>query len=196
MSTRERFVATASRLLQEKGYEATTVGEIAGVGGLPIGSLYHHFPGGKEELGAAAVLHGARDFSEVLATSLDSAADPAQALAACATTLADRLESSDWRSGCPVATVALETVHRSELLQAAAQEALSGWVELVVRRLVDLGVPPDEAADLGQVTIAVLEGAELMARVGRSRRPLDTAARWMAHLAHGGDHRAGDRGRD
>ncbi len=186
MSTRDRFVATASQLLQEKGFEATSVNEIAEVGGVPIGSLYYYFPGGKEELGAAAVLHGARKFAEVLSEGLGSSDDPGEAIAACAWLLADRLEASGWRDGCPVATVALETVHRSEVLQDASNEALGSWVDLVSGRLVELGVDEATAAEVGSVVIAVLEGAEMMARVAKSRAPLEAAARRLSLLVGGG----------
>lgn len=182
MSARDRFVATASRLFQEKGFGATSVNEIAKVGQVPIGSLYYYFPGGKEELGAAAVLYGARGFAEVLREGLASSDEPGQALAACAHLLADRLEASEWRDGCPVATVALETVHRSKVLQTAADEALGSWVELVASRLAELGIEQRTADEIAAVVIAVLEGAELMGRVSKSRAALEAAGRRMPLL--------------
>ncbi len=151
-------------------------------GGAPIGSLYYYFPRGKEELGAAAVAFGAAEFAEILQAGVSGAAAPGEALAACAVLLADRLEASGWSDGCPVATVALETVQRSEPLQAAAAEALDGWVALVAGRLVALRVAPDAAWALATTTIAMLEGAELMTRVSRSRRPLEIAAAHLAEL--------------
>lgn len=186
MSTRDRFVATASRLFQEKGFEATSVGEIAEVGKVPIGSLYYYFPGGKEELGAVAILHGADGFADLLRQGLNSAVEPGEALAACARLLADRLEASSWRDGCPVAAVALEAVGRSEVLQEAADTALGSWVELVASRLVELGVDERAAEEVGSVTISVLEGAELMARVAESRDPLEAAAERLPMLLDGG----------
>ena len=179
-STRERFVATASQLFQEKGYEATSVGEIAAIGELPIGSLYYYFPGGKEELGAAAVLFGAQNFAQVLREGLYSEDEPGSALAACARVLAERLEASDWHDGCPVATVALETVHSSDVLQMAAADALSSWVGVISDRLVELGIDRNVAVEIGVVTVAVLEGAELMARVSKNRGPLRTTETWLA----------------
>lgn len=181
-ATRDRFVLTASLLFQQKGYGATSVGEIADVGELPIGSLYYYFPGGKEELGVAAVLHGADGFAAVLDEGLSESNNPGEALGSCARLLADRLEASDWRDGCPVATVALETVHSSEVLQAAAAEALHSWVEVVAGRLVVLGVDAVEAEGLATTTIAVLEGAELMCRVSKSRIALDVAAGHLERL--------------
>lgn len=181
-ATRDRFVLTASLLFQQKGYGATSVGEIADVGELPIGSLYYHFPGGKEELGAAAVLHGADGFAAVLREGLSQSDDPGVALGSCARLLADRLEASEWRDGCPVATVALETVHSSAVLQAAAAEALQSWIEVVAGRLVSLGVGSVEAEGLASTTISLLEGAELMCRVSKSRIALDVGAGHLERL--------------
>ncbi len=180
--TRDRFVQSASRLFQEQGYRATSVGSIAEAGELPIGSLYYYFPGGKEELGVAAVSHGADRFEEVLREALSSSDDPGEALANCARLLADRLEASQWRYGCPVATVALETVHTSQLLQSAAADAFDAWVKIVSERLIDLGIELAAAKELGSITISILEGAEMMARVAKSRGPLDMAASRMRFL--------------
>lgn len=185
-STKERFVATACQLFQSKGYEATSVGEIAKAGELPIGSLYYHFPAGKEELGAAAVSYGADEFIDVLNEGLARSTDPAEALQATLLYLADRLEADQWAEGCPIAVVALETVNHSPILQTATAQALDRWVAVVAARLVELDINPDDAHEIATVFIALLEGAELMARVAGSRAPLEAAGRRMAGLVHGG----------
>jgi AcrR family transcriptional regulator len=184
-STRDRFVAAASRRFQQQGFGATTVQQIAREGGVPIGSLYYYFPGGKEELGSAAVAHGAAEFGEVLRQGLAGGTTPSAALSGCARLLAQRLEASGWSDGCPVATVALETVQRSQELQGAAAAALQGWVTLVADHLRALGVRPARAQALATSTIALLEGAELMARVLGSREPLERAAVHLAELGKG-----------
>jgi len=158
------------------------VGEVADIGELPIGSLYYHFPGGKEELGAAAMLYGADRFAEVLRTGLAASQRPGGAVAGCATLLADLLEASQWRDGCPVATVALETVNTSDVLQAVAAEALAMWTAVVEARLVDLGIGASDAAGFASVTISMLEGAELTCRVAKSRTALDVAADHLDRL--------------
>jgi TetR/AcrR family transcriptional repressor of lmrAB and yxaGH operons len=180
--TRDRFVAAASQLFQQQGFEATTVQQIARQGRAPIGSLYYYFPGGKEELGSAAVAYGAAEFGEVLRQGLAGGTTPSAALSGCAELLAQRLEATGWIDGCPVATVALETVQRSHELQAAAGAALEGWVALVADHLRALGVAPARAKALASTTIALLEGAELMARVLASREPLERAAVHLAEL--------------
>jgi len=47
---RERVIEVAERLFAQKGYAAVTLRDIAGQLGLKHASLYHHAPGGKEEL--------------------------------------------------------------------------------------------------------------------------------------------------
>ncbi len=158
---------------------------MAEVGGLPIGSLYYYFPGGKEQLGVAAVSHGATQFAGLLREGLSVSNDPEEALSACASLLADRLEATRWRLGCPVATVALESVNRSVPLRDAAASALQSWVDLVAARLVELGLDATSAAEIACLAISVLELAELMARVQGSRQPLDVAAARLPSLVRG-----------
>jgi len=112
VATRDRFVSTASLLFQQKGNGATTVGEVADIGDLPIGSLCYHFPGGKEELGAAEVLYRAARFAEALRTDLAASQRPGGAVAGCATLPADLLEASQWRDGWTALDVAADHLDR------------------------------------------------------------------------------------
>lgn len=54
-NTREKFIETASNLFEIKGYNATGLNEILQESGAPKGSLYYHFPNGKEEIALEAI---------------------------------------------------------------------------------------------------------------------------------------------
>ena len=54
---RDNLIYTAARLFRQQGYAATGINDILREAGAPKGSFYHYFPGGKEELGAAAIRH-------------------------------------------------------------------------------------------------------------------------------------------
>ena len=127
----QRLVAAAVRLLCRQGYEATVVKEIAREGAAPMGSFYFHFPGGKEELGVAALRQGAEDFAALLRATLEQTEAVEDAVANCALVLVERLQRSDWLDGCPVATTALEAVARSPVLRATAAEAFQNWQDLI-----------------------------------------------------------------
>jgi TetR/AcrR family transcriptional repressor of lmrAB and yxaGH operons len=175
VGSRERFVAAAGSLLREKGFEATRVREVAAVAAASMGSFYFHFPGGKEELAAEAMRAGGREFATFLSKSLDGAGPLADRVAGLATRLAADLERSEWRRGCPVAATALETLGRSETLQAASDDIVASWERLVEEHLRSEGLTPVNASRLASNVIAILEGAELMARIRNDSRPLHLA---------------------
>src|SRR5260221_11455918 len=57
---RARMIEGAIRLLAQHGLQATSFAEVLGLTGAPRGSIYHHFPEGKDQLiGAAVDLAGA-----------------------------------------------------------------------------------------------------------------------------------------
>ncbi|AOS63477.1 AcrR family transcriptional regulator [Actinoalloteichus hymeniacidonis] len=85
-----------ARLLQRQGYEGTPIKQIAAAAEATLGSVYHFFPGGKQELAAEAIRYSDEEFAEVLRAGLAAEADSADAMLAIVTLLADGLRASDW----------------------------------------------------------------------------------------------------
>uniref|UniRef100_A0AAU2JSH3 TetR/AcrR family transcriptional regulator n=1 Tax=Streptomyces sp. NBC_00049 TaxID=2903617 RepID=A0AAU2JSH3_9ACTN len=182
LGTRDRLVRTASRLMQHGGYENTPVKQLVREAEATLGSLYHFFPGGKQELAVAAIHFGDQEFAELLRAGLASRPDPAEAVEAVAALLARELEASDWRDGCPVTATALETLGRLPDVQAACARAFANWQDLVAAKLLASGHPEQEARDLAATVVNTLGGAEVSAQVGQSRTPLLVAGRHLARL--------------
>ncbi|MGW4033032.1 TetR/AcrR family transcriptional regulator [Streptomyces sp. NPDC004838] len=180
--TRDRIVRAASVLMQRQGYDGTGIKQISQESGATLGSVYHFFPGGKRELATAAVRHGDQEFSEILREILDSVPDPAEAVVACARSLADGLRDSDWTDGCPVTATALGTAGRFPDIQQAAAAAFERWQSQVHEKLRAAGIPDEDAADLACTVVSTLEGAELAAQVFRDDKPLRIAGRHLARL--------------
>lgn len=176
--SRERILRGANRLLRRQGYSATSLSAIAAEGKAPMGSVYFHFPGGKEQLAAEALRYGASGVSEAMAKKLELG-DPADALAGCATLWADVLEATQWAGGCPVAATALETSSTSETLRKVSAQVLAEWRDAMAKRLVLAGMTGQAASEIAELALSLLEGAELLVRVQRDRAPLDNAA---AHI--------------
>src|SRR6185295_6004342 len=63
---RERMIAGAVRLLAQQGLQATSFAEVLQLTGAPRGSIYHHFPAGKDQLVAAAVEASGRQALSIL----------------------------------------------------------------------------------------------------------------------------------
>jgi TetR/AcrR family transcriptional repressor of lmrAB and yxaGH operons len=176
--TRDRLLDATQELIETGGYFGTGLNQVIAASGAPRGSLYFHFPGGKDQLVGESVRRAGRAVGEALADRAgagDSAADAVEGLLRL---LGDRLAASDWRRGCPVATVALETAATSDTLQQACAEVYASWEAALRDRLADR---PD-ADDLATTVLALVEGALLLARAHRSREPLDRVARRVRAL--------------
>ncbi|MEV4219261.1 TetR/AcrR family transcriptional regulator [Nonomuraea sp. ATR24] len=180
--TRARIVRAAAELLQRQGYEGASVKPIALAAGASVSSVYHFFPGGKQELAVEAVRHGAAEYADLLREGLASSPDPAEGVAACARLMVSALKTSAWVDGCPVAVTALETVGRVPGIQQAADEALAHWQRLVSTAIQKAGVPADTADELASTVISTLEGAELLSRVRQDDLPLRRAATHLSQL--------------
>lgn len=168
--TKARMVDSAITLLRERGAAAVTLDEVLAHSGAPRGSVYHHFPGGRDEL----VLEAGRTAVGYLTALLDAAAETGDAvglLQRLAEFWRRSLESSDYQAGCPV--VALSVDARDDLAEAGelAREAFAGWRARLASMLG--AVPEAEAAALATLTVSAVEGAILLSRAQRDTEPLD-----------------------
>ncbi|SHE50693.1 TetR/AcrR family transcriptional regulator [Streptoalloteichus hindustanus] len=184
VGTRERIVRAASRLMQRQGYDGTGIKQISREAGAALASVYHFFPGGKQELAVAAIQRGDEEFAHELRAAFESEDDPAEAILVCTRNLAEGLRASDWADGCPVTSTALGAMGRAQDIQQAAAEAFAHWQRLVRERLLGAGIAEEEARDLAHTVISTLEGAELAAQVARDDTPLLTAGRHLAQLVN------------
>lgn len=169
---KDGIVRTAMRLFRQQGYASTGLQQILAESGAPKGSLYHYFPGGKEELGEATVRLAAKLMGEMLSQHAAHHKTPAGFVKAYCTTMAGWMEQSEFRSGCPIATTMLETAPQSPDLTRAGVEALDHWASIIAPVFVAAGATKGEARAKAQTLIAAMEGALLLARVRQSARPI------------------------
>jgi TetR/AcrR family transcriptional regulator, lmrAB and yxaGH operons repressor len=182
IDSRARFVETTAALLRRQGYHATGLSQIVKQSGAPKGSLYFHFPGGKEALAQAALEHSGQHMHQQLHRLVAEASGPADAIVAVTEALADELSASDFLDGCPVATVALEAAAQSEALQRVCSESYARWQRLIEQTLEASGVPANEASATASLVLCAIEGALLLSRAHRDTRPLRTVGQQLAAL--------------
>ncbi|WP_018348272.1 TetR/AcrR family transcriptional regulator [Longispora albida] len=171
--TRTRLLDAASRLLESGGYFGAGLNQVIAESGAPRGSLYFHFPGGKDQLVSESVRRAGRDISALI-TGLE-ATSTADLLSQLLAVLGDRLERSAWHQGCPVATVALELSATNDAVQQVCSEAYQSWEAALRDQLLADGHP--DAEDLATTVLALIEGGLLLARAHRSRQPLIRVSR-------------------
>ena len=177
--SRTALIRTMRTLLRRQGYAATGLKQVLTESGVTTGSLYHHFPGGKQELAEAALTASGRSVGAALAHLLDTSDSCADAMGAWTDAMAAAL-AADPRDGCPVMPTAVEAVHASEPLRRAAGSAFLAWRDLLADRLAREGAP--DATGTATAVIALLEGALLLARTTGDPSALHAARRAAVDL--------------
>jgi AcrR family transcriptional regulator len=178
--TRDRIVGASAELLRRQGYAATGVKQIVAAAQAPFGSVYHFFPGGKEQLAAEAIRVSGAAYGLLLPAIFDPAPDVVTATGAFFAGAAEHLRETDYADACPIATVALEVSSTHPRLREACAEVFSGWIAGGTERFAAAGLPEATARELAIAMIAALEGAFVLARALRSTEPLDVAGELIA----------------
>ncbi len=181
--SRARVIAAAANLLQRRGYNGTGISEILKASATPKGSLYFHFPGGKEELTIAALKESGTDFGDKLRLLITPETSPGHALQIASGALAQELVSSGFEKGCPLATVTLEAAAASESIRQTCEEQFRGWHELIEAMLVARGLPATDADEFAVTALSSLEGAMLLCRAYRSTEPLEKVGKQLRRMA-------------
>jgi TetR/AcrR family transcriptional repressor of lmrAB and yxaGH operons len=175
--TRERILDTSSQLFRRHGYAGTGIKAILAGSEAPYGSLYHHFPGGKAELGVAAIEAGGRFYRELVESVFPPGVDVVAATEEFFAGGAVLLEQTDYADACPIATIALEVASTSEPMRAAAADAFESWLVVLEERLEEAGVSAARARELAIEFFCAVEGAFLLCRTTRSTAPLAVVGR-------------------
>ena len=161
--SRAALVDSAALLFRRQGYAATGVNQILELADVKAGSLYHHFPDGKQQLAAAVVERAGTDIERRLREMLDSGAPVTAIVEGWIDLMAAGL-AGDQRDGCPIEPIATESVNASAAVRAASVAAFDSWCRAVTDRLTGDGWPPEQAAQVALAAIALIEGALILSR--------------------------------
>jgi AcrR family transcriptional regulator len=178
--TRARIVGASAELMRLQGYNATGIKQIVAAAQAPFGSIYHHFPGGKEQLGAEAVRASGKLYEQLIPAIFDPAPDLPAAVRMFFAGAGEHLVETDYADACPIATIALEVSSTSEPMRLACADVFESWIAAGLPRFTEAGLPADAARELVIAMICALEGAFVLARAARSTEPLRVAGELTA----------------
>jgi TetR/AcrR family transcriptional regulator, lmrAB and yxaGH operons repressor len=177
--TPERMVRSAVKLLAEHGYQATTFSSVLQDSQAPRGSIYYHFPEGKDQLVAAAIdLAGDRALALTDSFRGLSAAEIVDAFAGLWRAV---LVRSQFRVGCAVVAVTV-SADVPELVDRAAA-VFRSWRERLAGVLEAAGLDAAQARAFALTIIAACEGATVLCRAEHSLEPLDVVAAHLRSIA-------------
>ena len=177
---KDRMIAAARRLFREHGYQGTALSDVLTESAAPRGSLYFHFAGGKEELASEVTLLHAGDHIAHINRAAASTATAAQLIAAVIGRIRDELIASNYREGCAMAPIVLESTTASDQLSDTTRRGFQDIIATLAARLTEKNVAAARATQLATQTWTSVEGALILGRVLRSPEPFNLAITQLA----------------
>ena len=179
-STRESILTAAAELMRRKGYGAVGMKDIAEASGAPIGSLYHHFRGGKVQIVREALVNAGRAYALLIPSIVDEYTDLGAAIEGVFTQAAEDMAATGFANMCPVASIAAEIADTVEELRETSAGVFTDWVDGGTAYFHARGLDEPRAREVTLALIGALEGAFVLARTLRSTEPLLAAGRTLA----------------
>ncbi|WP_259994352.1 TetR/AcrR family transcriptional regulator [Sulfitobacter sp. S190] len=159
---------TAARLFQEKGFNGVGLTEILTATGVPKGSLYHHFPGGKPDLALEAAELAHRETLRIIDDAFGSAADFEAGAATLFYKLAKLFDLMGKTAGCPISQILFDGAEDATFRTATARY-FETWMATIAAHAERLGVDGAVADAQAKRLFLTLQGAWTLARAtGRS----------------------------
>lgn len=181
-STKTNMIETTAKLLQKQGFHGTGLNEIIQVSGSPKGSIYHHFPGGKEELAVAAIEWTKEQVRTYLVRQLEKEASANNAIARLINDSANQFDEGAYFRGVPVIALTLENAAASTAIRTACKEAFEDWERVIAKKIEASGCSTADAAERASVIHAMMQGAAAISFAKESSDPLRTVAAQVNHL--------------
>lgn len=177
LSTKERLVETTAKLIRKKGYFGTGINEVLKEVGVPKGSLYHHFPKGKDGLIQAAILHGGEaqmlKYSEALRGK-----EALDGLNAMIDVMISDLLESDFQDACPITAVAVAASTMSKEIQQACHQIFEAWQDGLAGYLRRRGVK--HSTEKANQLYAMFQGAFVLSQAHRDVVHLRSQKKFIA----------------
>jgi AcrR family transcriptional regulator len=174
------MIVSTALLIRERGARATSLDAVLEHSGAPRGSVYHHFPGGREQL-----LREATDYAgDYVARRLEreGAEDPLAAIDGLVDEYRASLVASDFRAGCPVVAVAVESGQDGPDLRDNVVGAFERWREVLAGGFAAAGIDERRSDELAVLAIAALEGGLILSRAYRDLAQLESVRREISDV--------------
>ncbi|MGW5684913.1 TetR/AcrR family transcriptional regulator [Nonomuraea sp. NPDC003754] len=182
-NTKERILDASAELFRRNGYTGTGLKQIVAAAGAPFGSIYHFFPGGKEQLGEEVIRSSGMMYVQLFDALIAPAPDPVSGIEAFFAAAAETLVETGYADACPIATVALEVAGTNEALRGATADVFTAWIAAGTEGFARFGLAPEAARRLTICLVTSLEGAFVLCRSLRDTEALRVAGEVVAATA-------------
>jgi TetR/AcrR family transcriptional regulator, lmrAB and yxaGH operons repressor len=177
--TRARILSAALRLFRKRGYHGAGLNDILELANAPKGSLYHHFPDGKEEIGVAVVAEITRSILTLLESS--RARTTVAVILQAGEQMSHTIERTNHEL-CTLFTAFLAERSTSPKLGLAVAGAYAEMTVAIQARLQADGMRSRLAKDRATAVVMLLEGGAMIAQAQQSVAPFRLAVKQAAAL--------------
>lgn len=167
MTTRDRLVGAMSTSLRANGHGSSAIKDVLEAADVTAGSMYHFFPGGKDELAAAAVMEVGLAGDQMLAATIEESGSVADGVIVFYDALIAEMEASDFRLGCPIGVPSTEAAATAEGIRQAGEAVFSAWIATMSAALEAEGWDPAPALVAARFAVSAYEGASTLSRTCR-----------------------------
>lgn len=174
--TRDRILTATAELYRRQGMAATGLKQISAAARAPFGSIYHHFPGGKEAITAEVIRSEGVRYGRFVGAQL-SVTDPARGIEELFAGAGRLMEEQDYSEACSIETIALEVASTNDTLRRESATVFQTWVDGITEWFGQLGIDGEQSRRLALITLTALEGAFVLCRTLRSVEPIIAAGR-------------------
>ena len=179
-SSKNKMILSALDLLRRSGIAGASINQVIGASGAPVGSLYHHFPGGKVELVSAALKEAEVSVGAILQSIFSQPVALEQKVKTLFAATGRESEANAFSKSCPVAAVTLDITEDTAELRAVCQTIFHTWHRLIAAGLTE--VPTAQRLEVAELIVTTLEGALIVSRAAASKEPLVRVGAWLAEM--------------
>lgn len=179
MTTREKLIRTTASLVSKHGYFGTGITEILEQTNVPKGSMYHHFPKGKDQLIIASIDYSGAIMQEKYKNALRSKG-AIEGLSAIIDVLIKEMEKSNFQHGCPIATVALDVSAHHEEIRKVCQQIYLDWQEGLSQYLSSRAI--SKPMEKSKLFFTMVEGAFILSKAQRDLSFLEIQKNYLERI--------------
>lgn len=164
---KEQVLDRLTGAFRRYGKDGATISILEAATGLRRNSLYHLFPGGKDEMAAAVLDHTAALMYDRALKPLQQSGSPKERLSAMCIAL-DEFYSGG-REPCLVGILSLGTP--DALIQKQIGHAVRGWIAMLASVIREAGLSPQRANERAEAAVIAIQGALVVSKALGSEHP-------------------------
>ena len=164
----ETLIIRLTQAFRDFGYEGASLQILAKATGLKKASLYHRFPGGKEQMALEVLVRAGNWVGENIVLPLKSDLPPEKKIK----NMTKKLDEfySGGNDACLLNMLASPEIAGGPFSKHI-KDAFGVWIDTLTDVLIESGIDPQESKKRAENTIAMLQGTLVMSRGMNNTKP-------------------------